>query len=270
VRMPGLFPTAFLSHGAPSLLLEEGPAQDFLRGLGGRWPRPRAVLCLSAHWETDAPRVTGSASPSTIHDFYGFPQELYRRAYPAPGEPELAERVAALLRHAGLPAAVDPQRGLDHGAWVPLSLIYPEADIPVIQLSLQTRAGPEQHYRIGQLLRPLREEGVLILGSGGATHNLRDFGSYPRDAAPAPYAAAFDDWLGAAVLEGRDEDLLAYLAQAPEARHNHPTAEHFLPLFAPLGARSPEDQTVTLHRSFTYGFLSMAAYAWEAPETGAL
>jgi 4,5-DOPA dioxygenase extradiol len=265
MTMPAQLPSLFVSHGAPTLLLEEGPTQNFLRGLGGSFPRPRAVLCLSAHWETEAPRVTVSPRPSTIHDFYGFPDELFRKRYPAPGEPELAQRVVQLLRGGGLPAVPDAERGLDHGAWVPLSLIYPEADVPVIQVSLQTAAGPERHLQIGRLLRPLRGEGILILGSGGATHNLREFGSYPRDAAPVPYAQAFDDWLYSAVIEGREAELLAYSTEAPEARRNHPTTEHFLPIFAALGARLPEEPGAALHRGFTYGFLSMAAYGWGMP-----
>ncbi len=257
-----LFPSIFVSHGAPTLVLEDSSTNRFLRALGPQLGRPAAVLCVSAHWETPHPTVGASAAPPTIHDFYGFPRELYDVRYPAPGEPALASRVVELLEGAGIPAETDPVRGLDHGAWVPLRLMFPGADVPVVQLAVQSARGPGHHLALGRALGPLRQEGVLILGSGGATHNLREFGGYGRDAQPIEYARAFDDWLLDAVTAGRTAELEAYRERAPEARRNHPTPEHFLPLFVPLGvAGGPPGRA--LHRAFEYGVLSMAAFAWD-------
>lgn len=257
-----LLPTLFVSHGAPTLLYDDCPAHDFLLELGRTLPRSQAILCVSAHWETAQPTLTGAARPETIHDFYGFSERLYQAEYPAPAYPELAQRIAGLLQDAGLPATVHPRHGFDHGAWVPLKLMYPAADIPVIQLSVQPRLPPEHHLRLGQILRPLRSEGVLILGSGSATHHLAAFRGQPLDTPPLDYVVAFDTWLEQAITQGDTAALLAYMT-APHARRNHPTPEHFLPLFAPLGAANPPGCGRLLHRSFTYGILAMAAYAWD-------
>lgn len=255
-------PTLFVSHGAPTLLYDDCPARDFLVELGRTLPRPQAILCLSAHWETAQPTLTGAARPETIHDFYGFSERLYQAEYPAPGYPELAQRSAGLLHTAGLPATVHPRHGFDHGAWIPLKLMYPAADVPIVQLSIQSRLPPEHHLQLGRILRPLRSEGVLILGSGAATHNLAAFGGQPLTPTPPAYAVAFDAWLEQAVTQGDTAALLAYTT-APHARRNHPTPEHFLPLFVALGAASPPSCGRLLHRSFTYGILAMAAYAWD-------
>jgi 4,5-DOPA dioxygenase extradiol len=244
------------------MLLQEGPTQAFFAQLGATLPRPRAVLCISAHWETGAPRITGSATPTTIHDFYGFPESLYQIRYPAVGDPELAAEVATLLREAGLPADIDGERGLDHGTWVPLRFMYPQADVPVIQLSVQSRLAPRHHLDAGRALRSLRAQGVLILGSGGATHDLSGFRRHALDAPATDYALAFDRWLQDAVGAGDAEALLNYAREAPQASRNHPTPEHFLPLFAPLGAAGEVARGRQLHAGFTYGALSMAAYAW--------
>ncbi|WP_300157197.1 class III extradiol ring-cleavage dioxygenase [Solidesulfovibrio sp.] len=258
--MPQRLPSLFVSHGAPTLFLEPQPARAFLQRLGATLPRPEAVLCVSAHWTTARPTVTLAAHPETIHDFSGFPEELYAVRYPAPGAPGLAGRVLSLLEEAGVPASGDAARGLDHGAWVPLGLMYPEADVPVVQLSVQPGLSPREHLAVGRALAPLAREGVLVLGSGGATHNLRDVRWDDPDAPPPPYVRAFDDWLKAAVLEGRTEALAAYADQAPYAGRNHPTPEHFLPLFAPLAMGG----TARLaHDSFCLGVLSMAAFLWE-------
>ncbi len=252
-------PSLFVSHGAPTLLTERCAARDFLAGLGATLPRPRAVLCVSAHWTDDVPRLTGSASPPVIHDFYGFPDALYALDYPAPGAPELAARCAALLD--GLAPVVDPARGLDHGAWVPLRLLYPEADVPVVQLSVAPARDPAWHVALGRRLAPLRAEGVLVLASGGATHNLRDFARHPLDAPAQPYAQAFADWLTARVAAGDEGALADVWAQGPEATRNHPTPEHLLPLHVALGAAGGVPGR-RLHDSTTYGVLSMAAYSW--------
>jgi 4,5-DOPA dioxygenase extradiol len=256
-------PSVFVSHGAPTMLLQEGPTQTFFAQLGATLPRPRAVLCISAHWETSAPRITGSSAPATIHDFYGFPEPLYQIHYPAAGDPELAAQVAALLREVGLPAEIDGERGLDHGTWVPLRFMYPQADVPVIQLSLQSRLTPRHHLDTGRALRSLRAQGVLIMGSGGATHDLSGFRRHAVDAPATDYALAFDRWLQDAIIAGETEALLDYAREAPQASRNHPTPEHFLPLFVPLGAAGEAARGRQMHAGFTYGALSMAAYVWE-------
>ncbi|GMQ90073.1 MAG: class III extradiol ring-cleavage dioxygenase [Gammaproteobacteria bacterium] len=258
-----VLPGIFVSHGAPTLLLEKGPTQDFLAGLGAMLPPPRAIVCISAHWETTNPRVTGAARPDTIHDFYGFPDALYRMRYPAPGDPALAARIAKLLQEAGFEVDMDESRGLDHGAWVPLMLAYPQADVPVVQLSIQIPRGTRHHLEIGKALAPLRAQGVLIMGSGGATHNLAEFRGQALDASPLQYVIEFDTWLENAIVTGDQCALLDYEGSAPSARRNHPTAEHFLPLFVALGATSEETSGRKLHGAFTYGVLSMAAYAWD-------
>ena len=254
-------PTLFVSHGAPTLVTDRGRTPDFLRTLGDALPRPRAILCVSAHWETDQPILSSSALPPTIHDFMGFPQELYALQYPAPGDPALALRAQSLLIAAGLRATLHPQRGLDHGAWVPLTLAYPHADIPVVQLSVQPLRSPAQHFTLGRALRPLRDDGVLILASGAATHNLREFRGQAINTAPPDYVLEFDAWLTAAITRGDVAELLDYTAHAPHALRNHPTPEHFLPLFVALGAANSATGQA-LHEDFNYGILSMAAYAW--------
>ena len=256
--MPSPLPTLFVSHGAPSLVLEEVPARDFLAGLAATLPRPRAIVVASAHWLTDAPTVDTVLRPSTIHDFSGFPPELYAMRYAAPGAPELATRIRALLA-AGDMACTGAERGLDHGAWVPLTLLYPQADVPVLQVSLQPQLGPAHHLKLGRLLEPLRHDGVLVIGSGSATHNLRELA--PGGSTPA-WAREFDDWLHAAITAGDDGALVDYLRVAPSARRNHPTAEHYLPLLVALGAAGLGARGRALHRSFTYGSLSMADYAF--------
>ncbi|HTW29496.1 MAG TPA: class III extradiol ring-cleavage dioxygenase [Acetobacteraceae bacterium] len=256
-------PSLFVSHGSPMLALDDSPARRFLAGLGDTLPRPRAVLVVSAHWETAQPRANAVARNDTIHDFYGFPLPLYALRYPAPGDAALAERVTDLLCAAGLASGIDHRRGLDHGAWVPLSLIYPAADVPVVQLSVQSRLGPAHHLQLGRALAALREEEVLVLGSGSFTHDLSRFRGQPLDAPAAPDAVAFADWMDAALTEGRVGDLLAYRRLAPHAAANHPTEEHLLPLFVALGAAGCAGRGVRLHASSEYGILRMDAYAFE-------
>ena len=252
-------PSLFLSHGPPTLAIDPSPARDFLSDLGTQIERPAVVLCISAHWESLRPAVSLAERPETIHDFGGFPDELYRISYAAPGAPALAQRVVDLLEAAGLRPVPVPDRGLDHGAWVPLMLAYPAADIPVVQLSMQSLTGPAAHYAIGRALAPLRDEGVLIVGSGGAVHNLRHWFNDP-DEIPA-WATAFDEWLAATVEAGAVDDLVDYRSRAPEAATAHPSEDHFLPLHVALGAAGENVQGRVLHRSFQ-GSLSMAAYAF--------
>lgn len=256
-------PTLFVSHGAPTLTLEPGPTRGFLEQLGGSIGRPDAILMVSAHWESAAPAISTAAQPETIHDFYGFPDELYRMRYAAPGAPELAARVAALLTNAGLSTAAIPDRGLDHGAWVPLMLMYPDADIPVTQFAVQTALGTAHHWRLGGALRALRDEGVLIIGSGSVTHNLRELGNYRYDSPPPDWVAAFNDWLATTVEVGDREALLDYRARAPHAVRNHPTEEHLFPLCVTAGAGNDGGRGQRLHTGYTYGLIGMDAYRFD-------
>ncbi len=252
--------TLFLSHGAPSMPIDGGPGADFLRGLGRQIEKPRAVICLSAHWETREPAFTSLARPETIHDFYGFPKALYEIRYPAVGKPDLAARARALCVAGGISATLDPKRGLDHGAWMPLLLMFPKADIPVVQVSLPFAQGPRAVFALGEALRPLQDEGVLLLGSGGFVHNLGDLawggGETPE------WAANFRDWAAAALAENRLEDLLKAEARSPGFRKAHPREEHWLPLFFALGAAGSPWKCETLHRGFEFGSLAMDAFAF--------
>jgi len=249
----------FISHGPPTLPLTPSPARDFLAALGGQLPRPRAVLVVSAHFQAPAPTLTADPHPETVHDFSGFPKALYALRYPTPGDPGLARTLAAGLQAQGWPAGVADGRGLDHGAWVPLMLMYPEADIPVVQLSLVRGQGPEYHWRLGQALRLLVGEGVLILGSGSLTHNLGEL-DWSGGIGP-PWVTAFRDWFAAGIETG-EGDLLDYRTQAPNAVRNHPTEEHLLPLFVALGAGAT-GRGRRLHRSIQLGVLAMDAYAFD-------
>lgn len=252
-------PSLFVSHGAPNLALTDTPARAFLQELGRELPRPEAILVVSAHWESERPRVGTAAVPETIHDFRGFGEELMRLRYPAPGAPDVARRARAALGEAGIDAVEDPARGLDHGAWVPLILIYPKADVPVAQISVQPDAGPDHHLRVGRALRPLRDEGVLVMGSGALTHNLAEFRGHGIDDPAPDWVADFGDWMHDAVVGGRTDDLVAYRTRAPNAVRNHPTEEHLLPLFTAMGAGGPGRR---LHTSETYGVLMMDVYAF--------
>ncbi|MEM7429708.1 MAG: class III extradiol ring-cleavage dioxygenase [Pseudomonadota bacterium] len=256
-------PAVFVSHGSPMLALDESAAHYFLKGMSDLVPLPKDILVVSAHWETDVPRVSLAAQPETIYDFGGFPKALYEMTYPAPGAPDLAGRAAHCLENAGIDVERDPSRGLDHGAWVPLKLIYPEADVPVAQLSIQPDAGPEHHYRLGQALKPLREEGTLILASGAVTHNLEEFfkNGFTRDSGAPDWVRIFAEWTAGALSEGRLEDLLDYRTRAPHAVENHPTEEHLLPLFVAMGAASETLSSERLHKSDAYGVLAMDVYA---------
>jgi 4,5-DOPA dioxygenase extradiol len=257
-------PSVFVSHGAPTLAIERNETVEFLKKLGSELGRPKAILCVSAHWNTPSPTLSTAERPETIHDFGGFPEELYRIRYPAPGAPALAARAAELLKADGITCEVDVDRGLDHGAWVPLRLMYPEADVPVTQLSIQPRHDPLHHFRLGRALAALREEEVLVLATGSATHNLRRLAL--NEATPE-WAAQFDEWLRRKIEEGSIEELLNYRRLAPNAALAHPTDEHLLPLFVAIGAGSSsggEARGRCLHSGWTMGSLSMATYSFGA------
>ena len=253
-------PSVFISHGSPMHALEPGAAGDAWKTLGQRLPRPRAILIASAHWETNLPMLTGSEKPETVHDFYNFPEPLYKLRYPAPGAPEVAQRAQALLKDAGFTAGIDGCRGLDHGAWSPLLYMYPKADIPVVQISVQPAFGPRHHVEVGRALRKLSEEGVLIIGSGHMTQNLRD---WSRGAGrPEPYAREFQDWVRQR-LEAHDIDsLIDYRSRSPHGERAHPTDEHFLPLFFALGAAPEKTRPERVYDAIDSGVLAMDAYVF--------
>ena len=245
------------------LAIEPAPARDFLKELPDLLPEPpAAILVVSAHWERNSPALSAPELSSVIHDFQGFPAELYRLDYPAPTSAGLARRAADLLTRAGLDAEIDANRGRDHGAWVPLMLAWPDANVPVVQLSVQTQLGPYHHFRLGRALSPLRAEGVLILGSGSFTHDLSSFrlSKGRLDAPEQNWVHVFAEWMKSALCEGRTVDLLEYRQRAPYAARNHPIEEHLLPLYVALGA-GPDDIR-QLHQSTTYGILRMDAYAF--------
>lgn len=262
MKNPSPMPSIFVSHGAPTIALNPSDARNFLAKISDAVPAPASILVVSAHWETSTPHVSNATNPETIYDFRSFPQPLYELAYPAPGAPDLAQRTAALLEDADFGPVTSEPRGLDHGAWVPLILGYPDADIPVTQLSINPNETPAYHFNMGEALRPLRDDGVLIMASGNLTHNLSEFRGQSIDAEPPEWVRAFDEWASWAITEGRTEDLLDYRARAPEAVRNHPTDEHLLPLFVALGAGTPTEPGRHLHKSYTYGVLAMDAYAF--------
>ena len=259
--MSACMPVVFVSHGAPDALLRSPDTVDSWRDIGLRVSPPSAILVVSAHWEAARATASSSVLPETIYDFSGFSPELYRLRYPAPGAPGLAVRVAELL--SGMNAGLDKGRGLDHGAWVPLSVMYPEANIPVMQLSLVAGGSAAAHFEMGRMLVPLREQGVLILASGAITHNFSwlDW-HYTPDQAPLARAVQFADWVAEKLAAGDVPALLDYRT-APRGAEAHPSEEHFMPLLVALGAAGG-DMPVRYQPKFTYGALAMDAYLWQA------
>jgi len=257
-------PAFFVSHGAPTLALEPGETGAAWQRLGARLSKPSAILVISAHWETRIPTVSSAVQPETIKDFSGFPDELYELKYPAPGAPEMAQATALALRQAEIPVQLDDTRGLDHGAWVPLHFLFPNADVPVAQLSIQPDKDPAWHIALGRALRGLREQGVLIIGSGSISHNLRAVFKHPQNEPAPEWVTEFCDWMAEKIKAGDLEALSAYRSRAPHAVQNHPTEEHLLPLFAVLGAASRIDSAVHVNRVMTYGMLAMDAWLFDS------
>ncbi|KAI5323738.1 hypothetical protein PRUPE_6G161400 [Prunus persica] len=268
--------TFYISHGSPTLSIDESiPARKFLQSWKQNvYPnKPNSILIISGHWETSVPTVNAiSGRHDTIYDFYGFPKSMYQLKYPAPGSPNLAGRVKDLLTASGFPRVdVDAKRGLDHGAWVPLMFMYPEADIPVCQLSIQTDRDATYHYNMGRALAPLKNEGVLVVGSGSATHNLRALreirGGGGGAGSIVPWALEFDTWLKDALLEGRYEDVNQYEEKAPYAKMAHPWPDHFYPLHVATGAAGSDAKAKLIHGSWDLGALSYASYQFTSPPT---
>lgn len=253
-------PSLYISHGSPMTALQPGPVRERLAELAADLPRPQAIVIATAHWLSPAPQVGGAAQPETVHDFFGFPEELYRIRYPAPGAPALAERVHGLLARAGLDATLDPQHGLDHGAWVPLRLLYPQADIPVVPISIQPERDPAHHLAVGRALASLREEGVLVIGSGSITHNLGDLRMGYGAEREAPYVRPFIAWVEERLAAGDVDALLDYRRQAPFAQRAHPTDEHLLPLFVALGAAGTQPRAERIEAGIDHGILAMDIY----------
>ncbi len=255
-----MMPSLFLSHGAPYLAIQDNEYTRRLQEIGKQLGRPRAIVIFSAHYETDVLHYTCPADEhGTIYDFYGFPEQLYTIKYPAKSSPETAELLAGLLKEAGIPAVVDRERGLDHGSWVLLAHMFPQADIPVVSLSINRSLSPEQQYQIGKAVERLRQEDILVIASGGTSHNLRMIEWNATK--PADWTVAFDDWLLARLDAWDTAALFAYRTQAPYADRAVPVHgnEHFVPLFIAMGAGDEAKQTTLLHRSYDVGTLSLIA-----------
>ncbi len=251
----GFMPVAFVAHGAPTLATDTAKGAE-LAAWAASMPKPRAILVVSAHWQQSPPCLGTQRTRELIYDFHGFPQALYQLRYPAPGSPELAAEVKALLDEQGIPWSEDPGRGLDHGVWVPLLHMQPQADVPVLQISQPAASSAREFFELGRALAPLRERGVLILGSGVLTHNLRALDWQGR-ASPPQWAQAFDEWCRSTLAEFDVDALLAYRTRAPHAREAHPTDEHFTPLLVAAGAASIHCRSVLFPvEGFEYGSLS--------------
>ncbi|OXR29832.1 dioxygenase [Pseudomonas umsongensis] len=252
-----MFPSLYISHGSPMLALEPGASGPALARLATEMSRPDAIVIVSAHWESDELLVGGNPQPDTWHDFGGFPRALFEVQYPAPGNPDLAAQVVNLLQANALPARIDSTRPFDHGVWVPLSLMYPQADIPIVQVSLPTRGGPALQARVGKALSGLREQGVLLIGSGSITHNLRELDWHAGPESVQPWAKVFRDWMIDKLAANDEAALHDYRRQAPNAVRNHPSDEHLLPLYFARGAGGPFS---IAHQGFTLGALGMDIY----------
>ncbi len=257
-------PTLFVSHGGPNVVIEDSPARDYLKSLHAILPRPKAIIMVSAHFETDGPVVVTDPAPGMIYDFGGFDPELYTKVYPAPGEPDLAMRIAHMLADTGLGPRIAPKRGYDHGAWNPLILGFPDADIPVIQLSIDPNRDAAYHYALGRALAPLREEGVLLMGSGHITHNLMSvFGVMRGGKAPDPAFAgkvsAFTGWFAEQFEKGDTAAILDWRNRAPHVRENHPTDEHLMPIFFAYGAAGDQPKPERACDYVQYGM-----FAWDS------
>jgi 4,5-DOPA dioxygenase extradiol len=261
-RTMSRLPVVFVSHGSPTFAIDPGIAGPALTALGQQLPRPKAVLIVSPHWMTREPKVTTSAAPPTVHDFGGFPTALYELDYPAPGHPALAERAIEVLRAAGWATEPDLQRGLDHGAWVPMRYLFPQADVPVFQVSLPGRLDGAQAYAFGQALAPLADEGVLIIGSGSLTHNLYEVRFDAPEADGEAYARRFAAWIRETLAQHDHQQLQQTMSLAPEAQRAHPTPEHLWPLLVAAGAAGASVSVEHIEGGITHGVLVMDAFVF--------
>lgn len=247
-------------------MISDSPARHFLDGLAGELEvQPDAIIVISAHHDEPVASITSGRNPPTIHDFGGFPAALYRMQYPAPGLPELAADIAERLTVAGIANRLDAHRGFDHGAWTPLILTWPDADIPVVQVSINSQKSPEWHYQLGRALAEFRRDNILILGSGSMTHNLRAFfdGGYAEDATPVEWVGQFTDWVGNELAQGDIEAVLHAVEDAPAGKANHPSMDHILPLFVALGAGGEKPVAKKIHDSTSFGVLAMDAWRFD-------
>jgi 4,5-DOPA dioxygenase extradiol len=256
----------FLSHGAPTIALAPGEYGEALADAGAALPAPSGLLVFSAHFPSRGEvRLTSAARPPLVYDFSGFPDELYRKRYDAPGSPSLAEEARDLLRGSGVRASTDERRGWDHGLWIPLSLAFPEASVPVVEASLPVGASPEDLLGIGRALAPLAARGVLVVGSGGIVHNLGRVRFGAGAGAVEPWAHAFDEWVADRLAAGETDRLARYREEAPHADLAVPTPEHFDPLFVALGSAGDGYRAEPLYRGFEHGTISLSSYRFSAP-----
>lgn len=254
-----MMPALFVAHGAPLLAIENNSYTQAVNKLPNLLPRrPRAAVVFSAHWEASAQEVGVMETFPTIHDFGGFPRELYEIQYPAKGDQEIAEETVALLQAAGIPVSLNQSRGLDHGHWVVLRMIYPGADIPVVALSVNPNLSVEQQYAIGKALSPLRAKDVLIIGSGGTIHNFSYIDMRETSGGAFEWSLQFEEWLQETLTKWNVNDLAQYRSLAPHADKAVPAygSEHFVPLIYAMGAADDERTAKRLHMSFRYGSLS--------------
>ncbi len=251
-------PVLFIGHGSPMNALAQNSYTRFLNKLGEDLPRPKAILCISAHWMTEGSWITEMAQPKTIHDFYGFPQALFDVRYPAPGAPDIAEKIISLVHDPKLHADKE-MWGLDHGTWSVLRHLYPKADVPVMQLSLHLEQPPAYHYKLGQELRKLREEGILILGSGNLVHNLRQI-NWDEKARPHPWALEFDQWTKEKLSARDDEALVNQFLESEAGRLSVPTTEHYLPLLYVLGAAGKDEKPEFLFEEIHHSSIAMRSF----------
>ena len=248
-------PVLFVGHGSPMNAIEDNPFSRGLSALGETLERPKAILSVSAHWFTRGTKVNDSPTPSMIYDMYGFPEELYQLKYPAAGSPELAYRARTLI---GEFVSIDNNWGLDHGTWSVLRRVFPKADIPIVQLSVNAMLTPAEHYAIGQQLRALREEGVLIFGSGNVVHNLSRVDWRMNDG--QPWAQEFDQYIHQAILSGDYDSVLHYNRVGEAAQLSVPSIDHFAPLLYLLGASDADDKISVFNADCTLGSMSMTSY----------
>jgi 4,5-DOPA dioxygenase extradiol len=257
--MTAAMPAVFFGHGSPMNTLERNRNTDAWRAFGRAAPRPKAVLAISAHWYVRETAVTAMAAPKTIHDFGGFPPALHAFQYPARGDPTLAARVRELL--APMDVLMDDEWGLDHGTWSVLAHVYPDADVPVVQISLDRAMPPSFHYGLGQRLAPLRDEGVMIVGSGNIVHNLGVI-QWSAGAAPYPWAASFNDTVRDLLARGAHAPLVAHETLGDAARMSIPTPEHYLPALYVLGAQRDDDALTIVTDGIELGSISMLSFAY--------